>query len=229
MTRRRQRSFHPDVFLTKMGGKSLIVLFREGQPICSQGDASKEVFYIEKGHVKLTVKSKRGKETVLAILHRGDFLGAGCMTGQAFRTETAAALTRCTILAIEKKEMTRALHNGHEFSDHFIACLLGRNIRIEQDLIDHHLSSCEERLARALLLIARYDKIRKPTAVIPKISHGTLGGLIGATRGRVCHFMNKFKKLGYIEYGEGLRVHSSSLSGVLQDSMFPDLRASRRV
>jgi CRP/FNR family transcriptional regulator, cyclic AMP receptor protein len=229
MTRRRQRSFQPAVFLIKMGAKSLIVLFREGQAICSQGDASKEVFYIEKGHVKLTVKSKRGKETVLAILHRGDFLGAGCMTGQAFRTETATALSPCTILFIEKKEMTHALHNGHEFSDHFIACLLGRNIRIEQDLIDHHLSSCEQRLARALLLIARYDKIRKPTAVIPKMSHGTLGGLIGATRGRVCHFMNKFKKLGYIEYGKGLRVHSSSLRGVLQDSMFPDLRASRPV
>jgi CRP/FNR family cyclic AMP-dependent transcriptional regulator len=209
-----------------MGAKSIIVLFREGQSICSQGEASKEVFYIEKGHVKLTVKSKRGKETVLAILHRGDYLGAGCMTGQAFRTETAIALTRCTILVIEKKEMMRALHNGHQFSDHFIACLLGRNIRIEQDLIDQHLSTCEERLARALLLVARYDKIRKPTAVIPKISHGTLGGLIGATRGRVCHFMNKFKKLGYIEYGKGLRVHSSSLSGVLQNSMFSDLRAS---
>jgi len=212
-----------------MGAKSIIVLFREGQSICSQGEASKEVFYIEKGHVKLTVKSKRGKETVLAILHRGDYLGAGCMTGQAFRTETAIALTLCTILVVEKKEMMRALHNGHEFSDHFIACLLGRNIRIEQDLIDQHLSTCEERLARALLLVARYDKIRKPTAVIPKISHGTLGGLIGATRGRVCHFMNKFKKLGYIEYGKGLRVHSSSLSGVLQDSMFSDLRASRPV
>src|SRR6202790_3222517 len=229
MTRQRRKAFHPEVFLTKMDAKSIIVLFREGQAISSHGDASKAVFYIEEGQVKLTVKSKRGKETVLAILHRGDYVDAGCMTGQAFRTASATALTRCRVLVIEKKEMMRALHNGHEFSDHFIACLLGRNIRIEQDLIDHHLSSCEERLARALLLIARYDKIRKPTAVIPKISHGTLGGLIGATRGRVCHFMNKFKKLGYIEYGKGLRVHSSSLSGVLQASMFSDLRASRRV
>src|ERR1700688_5001097 len=157
-----------------MGAKSLIALFRGGQPICLQGDASKEVFYIEKGHVKLTVKSKRGKETVLAILHRGDFLGAGCMTGQALRTETATALTPCTILVIERKEMMRALHNGHEFSDHFIACLLGRNIRIEHDLIDQHLNSCEERLARALLLVAHYDKIRKPIAVIPNISQRTL-------------------------------------------------------
>src|ERR1700676_1162743 len=229
MTRQRRKAFHPEVFLTKMDAKSIIVLFREVQAISSQGDASKEVFYIEKGQVKLTVKSKRGKETVLAILHRGDYVDAGCMTGQAFRTETAIALTRCTILVIEKKEMMRALHNGHEFSDHFIACLLERNTRIEEDLIDHHLSSCEERLARALLLLARYDRIRKPTAVIPKIDHGTLGGLIGATRGRVCHFMNKFKKLGYIEYGEGLRVHSSSLSGVLQGLVFSDLRASRRV
>ena len=209
-----------------MGAKSMIVLFPEGQAICSQGDASKEVYYVEKGHVKLTVNSKRGKETVLAILHRGDFLGAGCMTGQAFRTETATALTRCTILAIEKKEMTRALHNGHEFSDHFIACLLGRNIRIEQDLIDQHLSSCEERLARALLLVARYDKVRKRTAVIPKISRETLGGLIGSTRSRVSYFMSKFKKLGYIEYGKGLRVHNSSLRRVLQDSTIPDLPAS---
>jgi CRP/FNR family cyclic AMP-dependent transcriptional regulator len=210
-----------------MGAKTMIALFHEGQAICSQGDASKEVFYIEKGQVKLTVKSKRGKETVLGILHRGDYLGAECMRDQAFRTATATALTRCTILAIEKKEMTSALHNGHEFSDHFIACLLGRNIRIEEDLIDQHLSSCEERLARALLLIAGYDKIRKPTTVIPKITHKTLGGLIRATRSRVCYFMNKFKRQGYIEYGKGLRVHSSSLTGVLQDSMFSELRASR--
>src|ERR1700720_280904 len=227
MTRQRQRAFHPEVFLTKMDAKSILVLFREGQAICSQGDASKEVFYIQKGQVKLTVKSKRGKETVLAILHRGDYLGAGCMTGQAFHTATAIALTRCRVLVIEKKEMMRALHNGHEFSDHFIACLLGRNIRIEEDLIDQHLCSCEERLARALLLIARYDKIRKPTTVIPKISQKTLGGLIRSTRSRVSYFMNKFKKQGYIEYGKGLRVHNSSLAGVLQDSMFSELRASR--
>jgi CRP/FNR family cyclic AMP-dependent transcriptional regulator len=210
-----------------MGAKSVIALFREGQVICSQGDANKEVFYIENGKVKLIVKSKRGKETVLGILHRGDYFGAGCMRGQAFHTATATALTRCRILVIDKKEMTRALHNGHEFSDHFIACLLGRNIRIEEDLIDQHLCSCEERLARALLLIARYDKIRKPTAVIPKINHGTLGGLIGSTRSRVCYFMNKFKKLGYIEYGERLRVHNSSLSGVLKDSIFSELHAFR--
>src|ERR1700687_3987965 len=227
MTRRRQRSFQPAVFLTRMGARSVIALVREGQAICSQGDAGKEVFYIEKGQVKVTVKSKRGKQTVLAILHHGDYLGAGCMTGQAFLTATATAITGCTILVIEKKEMTRALHNGHEFSDHFIACLLGRNIRIEEDLIDQHLSSCEERLARALLLITRYDKVRKPSTVIPKISHKTLGGLIRATRSRGCYFMNKIKRQGYIEYGKGLRVHSSSLAGALQDSMFSELRASR--
>jgi len=227
MTHRRQRSFQPTVFLRKMGAKSFIALFREGQTICSQGDTGKEVFYIEKGHVKVTVKSKRGKETVLAILDRGNYLGAGCMTGQAFRTATATALTRCRLLVIQKKEVQRALHNGHEFSDHFIGCLLGRNIRIEEDLIDQHLCSCEERLARALLLVARYDKIRKPTAIIPKISQGTLGGLIGSARSRVNYFMNKFKKLGYIEYGERLRVHNSSLSGVLRNSIFSDLHASR--
>src|SRR6202521_4613099 len=185
------------------------------------------MFYVEKGQVKLTVKSKRGKETVLAILHHGDYLGAGCMMGQAFCTATATALTRCRVLAIEQKEMTRALHNGHEFSDHFIACLLGRNIRIEEDLIDEHLSSCEQRLARALLVIGRYDKISNPIGVIPKINHGPLGGLIGSTRSRVCYFMNKFKKLGYIEYGRRLRVHNSSLSDVLKDSILSDLPASR--
>jgi CRP-like cAMP-binding protein len=227
MTRRRQRAFQPAVFLRKIGAKSFIALFREGQTICSQGDTGKEVFYIEKGHVKVTVKSNRGKETVLAILDRGHYLGSGCMTGQAFLTATATALTRCTVLVIQKKEVQRALHNGHEFSDHFIGCLLGRNIRIEEDLIDQHLCSCEERLARALLLVARYDKIRKPTAIIPKISQGTLGGLIGSARSRVNYFMNKFKKLGYIEYGERLRVHNSSLSGVLKNSIFSDLRASR--
>ena len=151
MTRRHQRSFHPAVFLTKMRAKSIIALFRERQAIYSQGDDSKDVFYIEKGQVKLAVKSERGKETVLGILHRGDYLGAGCMTGQTFRTATATALTRCRVLVIEKKEMMRALHNGHDFSDHFIACLLGRNIRIEEDLIDQRLSSCEERLARAFV------------------------------------------------------------------------------
>src|SRR5467141_3117603 len=161
MTRRRQKSFQPAVFLARIGAKSLIAIFRQGQAICSQGDAGKEVFYIEKGQVKVTVKSKRGKQTVLAILHHGDYLGAGCLTGQTFLTATATAITGCTILVIEKKEMKRALHNGHDFSDHFIACLLGRNIRIEEDLIDQHLSSCEQRLARALLLIARYDKIRR--------------------------------------------------------------------
>jgi CRP/FNR family cyclic AMP-dependent transcriptional regulator len=227
MTRRRQKTFHPAAFLTKMGAKAIIVLFRKGQAICSQGEASEEVFYVERGHVELKVKSKRGKVTVLAIMHRGDYLGAGCMNGQAFRTDTAIALTPCTILVIEKKEMKLALHNGHEFSDHFISCLLGRNTRIEQDLIDQHLSSCEERLARALLLVARYDKIRKRTAVIPKITHETLGGLIGSTRSRVSYFMSKFKKLGYIEYGKGLRVHNSSLSELLQDSTIPDPRASR--
>jgi CRP/FNR family cyclic AMP-dependent transcriptional regulator len=227
MTRQRQRSFHPVAFLTKMHAKTIVALFRERQAICSQGDASNEVFYIEKGQVKLTVKSKRDKETVLGILHRGEYVGAECMTGQAFRTATATALTPCRVLVIEKKEMMRALHHGHDFSDHFITCLLGRNIRIEEDLIDQHLSSCEERLARALLLIAGYDKIRKPTTVIPKISHKTLGGLIRSTRSRVCYFMNKFKKQGHIEYGKGLRVHGSSLRGILQDSMFSDLRASR--
>jgi len=227
VTRRRQRSFQPAAFLRKMGARSLIALFREGQIICAQGDPGKEVFYIEKGHVQLIVRSKRGKETVLAILHRGDYFGSGCMTGQALRTVTATALTQSTVLVIEKKVMTRALHNGHEFSDHFITFMLGRNNRIEEDLIDQHLSSCEERLARALLLVARYDKIRKPIAVIPRISQRTLGGLIGSARSRVNYFMNKFKKLGYIEYGERLRVHNASLSGVLKDSIFSDLTASR--
>jgi CRP/FNR family transcriptional regulator, cyclic AMP receptor protein len=229
MTRQHQRSFHPVAFLTKMRAKTIVALFRERQAICSQGEASKDVFYIEKGQVKLTVKSKGNKETVLGILHRGEYVGAECMTGQAFRTATATAtaLTPCRVLVIEKKEMMRALHHGHEFSDHFITCLLGQKIRIEEDLIDQHLSSCEERLARALLLIARYDKIRRPSIVIPKISHKTLGGLIRSTRSRVCYFMNKFKKQGHIEYGKGLRVHGSSLSRVLQDSMLTDLRASR--
>lgn len=212
-----------------MGAKSILALFSERHVIYSQGDASKEVFYIEKGQVKLTVRPKSGKMPVLRILHRGDYLGGECMAGQAFRTATATALTRCRILVIGKKDMARALRNGHEFSDHFIASLLVRNIRIEEDLIDQHVSSCEERLARALLLLARYDKVRKPTAVIPNINHQTLGGLVRATRSRVCYFMNKFKKQGYIEYGEGLRVHCASLSAVLQDSPFSHLHATRPV
>ena len=200
-----------------MGARSFIALFRERQTISSQGDAGKEVFYIEKGQVKLTVKSKRGKETVLGILHRGDYFGSGCMTGQAFRTVGATALTRCTILVIEKKEMMRLLHHEHEFSDRFITYMLSRNIRIEEDLVDQLFNSSEKRLARTLLLLARYGTEDKPQRVLPKIAQETLAEMVGTTRSRVNFFMNKFRKLGFIKYNGGLQINTSLLSVVLHE------------
>jgi CRP-like cAMP-binding protein len=173
--------------------------------------------YIQKGRVKLSVVNEAGKEAVLAVLEPGDFLGEGCLTDQMLRIGTATAIAPSTLLMIEKKEMIRILHEDHEFSDRFISYMLSRNIRFEEDLVDQLFNSTEKRLARTLLLLARYGKENQPEEVVPKVSQEILAEMIGATRSRVNLFMNKFKKLGFISYSDGLHVNGSLLSVVLHD------------
>lgn len=194
--------------------------FRKKEILFSQGDPAKDVMFIREGSVKLTVVSASGKEAVVAILGPGDFLGEGCLVGQSICMATATAIAPTTVLVIEKHEMIRVLHGQHEFSDRFIAYLLGRNIRVEEDLIDQLFNSSEKRLARTLLLLARYGKQDQPHGVLPKMSQEMLAEMIGTTRTRVNMFMNKFRKLGFIGYGRnlrGLRINKSLLGVVLQD------------
>ncbi len=191
--------------------------FGKRQTIYSQGDASKNVLYIQQGGVKLCVVNETGKEAVVAMLGPGDFFGEGCLAGQPKRMGSAIAITATTALVIDKNEMIRVLHAEHEFSDRFIAYMLSRNIRIEEDLVDQLFNSTEKRLARTLLLLARYGKDDSPQRVLPKISQETLAETIGTTRSRVNLFMNKFKKLGFIKYNGGLQINSSLLSVVLHE------------
>jgi CRP/FNR family transcriptional regulator, cyclic AMP receptor protein len=191
---------------------------RKKQVIFSQGSPADAVFYIGKGKVKLTVLSARGKEAVVAILGNGDFFGEGSLAGQPLRMATATAMTECTILRVEKDTMIRMLHNEPAFSDLFVAHLLSRNVRIEEDLVDQLFNSSEKRLARILLLLARFGKDgQQHEPVVPKISQETLAEMVGTTRSRVSFFMNKFRKLGFIGYTGGLQVHSSLLGVVLHD------------
>jgi CRP-like cAMP-binding protein len=185
--------------------------------VYSQGDAGSHVLYIQQGAVKLTVVNTTGKEAVVAVLGPGDFFGEGCMAGQAFRMGTATAVTPTTLLVIDKKEMIRVLHAEHAFSDRFIAYMLSRNIRIEEDLVDQLFNSSEKRLARALLLLARYGKEDKPEKIVPNISQEMLAEMVGTTRSRVNFFMNKFRKMGFIRYNGGVHINSSLLSVVLHD------------
>ena len=191
--------------------------FQTKDTIFSQGDTCKDVMYIQKGSVKLSVVSGTGKEAVVAMLKPGDFVGEGSLTGQRLRIATATATTPATLLVIGLEEMTRVLHAEHALSDHFITYMLERNIRIEEDLIDQLFNSSEKRLARTLLLLARYGKPDKPQWVLPKISQETLAEMIGTTRSRVNFFMNKLKKLGFINYNGELHVNDSLLSVVLHD------------
>ena len=193
------------------------MLFKKRQKIFAQGDIADAVFYVQTGKVKLTVVSKTGKEATVGILGDGDFFGEGSLAGQALRMGSATALTDCAVLRIDKKAMMEALHREHEFSDMFVAYLLARNIRYEEDLVDQLFNSSEKRLARILLLLARFGKEGVPEPVIPKISQETLAEMIGTTRARVSFFMNRFRKLGFIHYNGGLQVHSSLLNIVLND------------
>jgi len=215
---KRKRDFDPKSFLATIGAGRKVVAFPKKETVFTQGDAADSVFYIQEGKIRLTVVSKIGKEATLGILNRGEFFGEGGLAGQPLRMGSATALTDCELLRIEKKAMMEALHREHEFSDMFVAYLLARNIRYEEDLVDQLFNSSEKRLARILLLLAHFGKESVPETVIPKISQETLAEMIGTTRSRVSFFMNRFRKLGFVDYGEGgLQVHSSLLNIVLHD------------
>jgi CRP/FNR family cyclic AMP-dependent transcriptional regulator len=213
----RKPAFNAQAFLDSSGVSRRIVDFRKSQKIYSQGDTAKSVLYIQHGEIKLSVVNEVGKEAIFAILGPGDFFGEGCLAGQNVRMGTATAITSTTLLVIEKKEMIRVLHAERAFSDRFVSYMLSRNIRVEEDLVDQLFNSSEKRLARTLLLLARYGKENRPEKVIAKISQETLAEMVGTTRGRVNFFMNKFKKLGFIKYNGGLHVNSSLLSVVLHE------------
>jgi len=210
--------FDTKTFLSTINGGRKIEAFATKKTIFAQGDSSDAVFYIRKGKVKLTVVSEIGKEATIGILNEGDFFGEGCLTGQRLRLCSASAMTDCSVMKIGKKSMNEVLHREHEFSDMFVAYLLTRNIRYEEDLVDQLFNSSEKRLARILLLLAHFGKEGKPESVIPKMSQESLAEMIGTTRSRVSFFMNRFRKLGFVDYdGDGLKVHSSLLNIVLHD------------
>jgi CRP/FNR family cyclic AMP-dependent transcriptional regulator len=210
--------FDPNAFLATIGEGRKVVPFQNKQTIFTQGDAADAVFYIQSGKVKLTVVSNNGKEATIGILGEKDFFGEGCLAGQPLRMAAATAMTDCEVLRIEKKAMVQALHREHALSDMFVAYLLTRNIRYEEDLVDQLFNSSEKRLARILLLLAHFGKEGVPQTVIPAISQETLAEMVGTTRSRVSHFMNNFRKLGFVDYdGKGLQVHSSLLNIVLHD------------
>ena len=213
----RSSAFDVQVFLASAGLGRIVSTFQKKQIVFTQGDPAKSVMYIQEGGVKLTVVSPTGKEAVVGILGPGDFLGQGCLAGQSVCMATATAIAVTTVLVIEKDEMIRALHKEHDLSDRFIAYVLGRNIRVEEDLVDQLFNSSEKRLARALLMLARYGKQDHPQKLLPKISHELLAEMIGTTRPRVSFFMNKFRKMGLIEYSGGIHVNSSLMSVVLHD------------
>ena len=215
---KKQREFDPNTFLATIGEGRKIAPFEKKQTIFVQGDAADAVFYIQSGKVKLTVVSNNGKEATLGILSDGDFFGEGCLAGQALRMAAATAMTDCDLLRIDKKAMMEVLHREHALSDMFVAYLLTRNIRYEEDLVDQLFNSSEKRLARILLLLAHFGKAGAPETVVPKISQETLAEMIGTTRSRVSFFMNRFRTLGFIDYGaSGMQVHSSLLNIVLHD------------
>jgi CRP/FNR family cyclic AMP-dependent transcriptional regulator len=210
-------AFNAQAFLDSAGLSRKVVEYRKSEAIYTQGEPTKDVLYIQKGGIKLSVINEVGKEAVVAMLGPGDFFGEGGLAGQLVRMGTATAIDSTTLLVIERKEMIRVLHTEHAFSDRFLAYMIARNIRIEQDLVDQLFNSSEKRLARTLLLLARYGKQDQPQKMLPKISQETLAEMIGTTRSRVNFFMNKFKKLGFIKYNGGLYVDASLLSVVLHE------------
>ena len=209
--------FDPQVFLDTAGVSRKIAEYRRKESIYAQGDAAESVMYVQKGGVKLSVVNGSGKEAVVAMFGPTDFFGEGCMAGQAIRMGTATAITPTTLLVIEKQELLRVLHAEQELSDHFIRYMLAHNIRVEEDLVDQLFNSSEKRLARTLLLLARYGKQDQPVRILPKVSQETLANMVGTTRSRVNFFMNKFRKLGFIKYNGGLQINTSLLSVVLHD------------
>lgn len=215
------QGFNVQAFLDSAGLSKKIATYGRDESIFTQGDRCQSVMYIQAGGVKLSVLSKTGREAVVAMLGPGDFFGEGCLAGQSVRIGSATAITPATVLVIAKAQMVKVLHDHSAFSDRFIKHMLSRNVRIEQDLVDQLFNSSEKRLARALLLLARYGKQDKPRQVVAKISQETLSEMVGTTRSRVNFFMNKFKRLGFIEYdgdlGAGIQINSSLLSVVLHE------------
>jgi CRP/FNR family cyclic AMP-dependent transcriptional regulator len=211
------RVFNAQAFLESAGVARKVKAFKGAEVLYSQGDAAESVLYLQKGGVKLSVVSEVGKEAVIAILGPGDFFGEGCLAGQSVRMGTATAITPCTVLVIDKNEMFKVLHEQHDLSDRFITFMLARNIRIEEDLVDQLFNSSEKRLARTLLLLARYGNEDKLHGVLPNVSQEMLAEMIGTTRPRVNFFMNKFRKLGFIKYNGGLQINTSLLSVVLHE------------
>jgi CRP/FNR family transcriptional regulator, cyclic AMP receptor protein len=210
-------SFDPKAFLAKVGEGRSIVKYRKDQTVFSQGEPADAVFYIQKGKVKITVVSTQGKEAVVAILGPDDFFGEGCLAAQPRRIATVTTMTDSTIMRLEKAAMIRVIHDEPAFSEMFIPHLLARTIRVEEDLVDQLFNSSEKRLARLLLLLANFGKDGRPEPVIAKISQETLADMIGTTRARVSYFMNRFRKLGFIDYNGGIQVHSSLLNILLHD------------
>jgi CRP/FNR family transcriptional regulator, cyclic AMP receptor protein len=212
-----KHAFDAQAFLDSAGVARTVKEFKRVEVIYAQGDAAESVIYLQSGGVKLTVVNEAGKEAVVAILGPGDFFGEGGLAGQSVRIGTATAITPTTVLVIEKSEMFRVLHEEHDLSDRFIKFMLARNIRIEEDLVDQLFNSREKRLARTLLLLARYGKEDRPHGVLPKVSQEILAEMVGTTRSRVNFFMNKFRKLGFIKYNGGLQINTSLLSVVLHE------------
>jgi CRP/FNR family transcriptional regulator, cyclic AMP receptor protein len=222
MKRKVKPPFDPKVFLSKVNGGRAISEYRKDKIIFRQGDPSDAVFYIQSGKIKTTVVSEQGKEAVVALLGAGDFFGEGCLTGQPQRLATVSALTECVIVRISKTDITRVIHEEPAFAELFISHLLARNSRVEEDLVDQLFNSSEKRLARTLLLLANFGKEGRPEPIIAKVSQETLAEMVGTTRSRVSFFMNKFRKLGLIDYNGNIEVHSSLLNVVLRDQ--PQLR-----
>src|ERR1700694_5842029 len=215
--RRGKARFYPKIFLAKVGEGKTVSKYRKDQVVFSQGEVADSVFYIQEGKVKLTVVSEQGKEAVIAILGPGHFFGEGCLNGHQLRIATTRAVDESVITRLEKATMIATIHNEPEFSELFMSYLLTRNSRIEEDLIDQLFNSSEKRLARLLLLLANFGKEGKPEPIVGKFSQETLAEMIGTTRSRVSSFMNKFRKLGYIEYNGKLEVHKSLLNMVLHE------------
>src|SRR6185437_3310669 len=215
---KRKRDFDPAAFLAKVGVGRAIVHLNNKEQAFSQGDPADSVFYIQSGRIRLSVVAKTGKEATIALLSKGEFCGEGCiLSSQPVRVATASAITPCVLLKIYRKEMIRALHQEHALSDIFVAHLLARNARVQEDLVDQLFNSSEKRLARILLLLAQFGKEKAPEPVIPKISQEVLAEMVGTTRARVNFFMNRFRKLGFIKYNGSIEVHSSLLTVVLSD------------
>ena len=222
MERKGKLPFDPKVFLSKVDGGRAISDYRKDQNVYTQGEPADSVFYIQSGKVRKTVVSEQGKEAVVALLGTGDFFGEGCLAGQPRRLATVSAMTECVIVRIAKANIIRVIHDEPAFAELFIAHLLARNSRVEEDLVDQLFNSSEKRLARTLLLLANFGKESRPEPIIAKVSQETLAEMIGTTRSRVSFFMNKFRKLGLIDYNGSIEIHSSLLNVVLHDQ--PQIR-----